>query len=189
MKKLSIYGNRRAQNAAKKLGIEIHETRELYNAYGKHYFWRVTDRYIQDARQIRKLQKFLEEKKIAPQLTDKEKITKWCKRLAKLTYLTEAEARVIAKEKIKYKEKQIGIMEDRDAENPSSKRGKLIEKMKRENPLRYITDYEHAYAIARASNRHNNTDYESKLDEGRELAMTGEIDRTDVRDWAKQKSF
>ncbi len=40
-----------------------------------------------------------------------------------------------------------------------------------------IEDREHAEAVLSASRRHRLTDYESRLDEGRELAAIGEIDK------------
>ena len=55
--------------------------------------------------------------------------------------------------------------------------------MERANPLRPIKDYEHAQAILAASDRHNNTDYEYKLEEGRELRARGECD--DVKEYAR----
>ena len=62
---------------------------------------------------------------------------------------------------------------------------KIINKIDRSNPLRYIRDEQHAYGIINASNRHNYTDYEYKLDEGRELAEKGEIDYSEVRNYAR----
>jgi hypothetical protein len=107
------------------------------------------------------------------------------RRLVKLTAITEEEAKAIAEEKIAYKEKQIQMMEDRQAERYSIKREKLIAKMRRENPLRRIKDVAHAEAILQASFRHNCTDYESRLEEGRERALLGEIDQADIKGWAR----
>lgn len=39
-----------------------------------------------------------------------------------------------------------------------------------------------------ASDRHNNTDYEDKLAEGRELADIGIIDREEVREYARENN-
>lgn len=46
-KKISVFGNRKSQNWAKQRKIEIKETRQLYNAYGNHYFYRTVDKYIE----------------------------------------------------------------------------------------------------------------------------------------------
>lgn len=115
----------------------------------------------------------------------KDPVDVWVRRLVKLTSITEEEAKVIAEEKIAYKEKQIQMMEERQAERYSIKREKLIAKMRRENPLRRIKDVAHAEAILQASYRHNCTDYESRLEEGRERALLGEIDQADIKGWAR----
>lgn len=115
----------------------------------------------------------------------KDPVEAWVKRLVKLTSINEADARKIAEEKVAYKEKQIQMMEDRQAERYSIKREKLIAKMRRENPLRRIKDVAHAEAILQASYRHNCTDYECRLEEGREMASLGEIDHADIKDWAR----
>ena len=78
-------------------------------------------------------------------------------------------------------------MIERDMERPSIKRNQLIRKMERENPLRKIKDVEHAKAILVAHNRHNNTNYESLLEEARELANIGEIEKDEVKEYARQK--
>lgn len=67
------------------------------------------------------------------------------------------DAKIIAEEKLKYKDDRIAAMWSRQDERYSIKREKLINKMQRENPLRRIIDYDHALAIIDASNRHNKT--------------------------------
>ena len=104
--------------------------------------------------------------------------------MAKLTGITTEEAQEIAQEKKEYKDKQIELLEDRQIENLSIKRQRLINKIERSNPLRRIVDGEHAQNILSASNRHNGN-YESLLDEGRELAAAGEIERSQVREYAR----
>ena len=70
----------------------------------------------------------------------------------------------MAEEKVDYKNDRISAMISRQFERGDSvKRGKLIAKMERENPLRPIKDYDHALAIIAASKRHNNTDYDNLL--------------------------
>lgn len=51
--------------------------------------------------------------------------------------------------------------------------------------LDHITDAEHAYAIIGAHRRHTETDYDDKLVEARELASIGDIERDEVRDYAR----
>lgn len=113
-------------------------------------------------------------------------VNSWCRRLSKLTGITEDEAKKIAKEKEEYHQDRINDMIMRDNDRPSVRRGKLISKMERENPLRHIKNSEHAQAILAASDRHNNTDYDYQLEEAKEKAELGEIDRSEVREYARQ---
>lgn len=105
-----------------------------------------------------------------------------CKRLCKLTSISMEEAKEIAEEKIEYKEEKINDMESRGY---SYQREKLLNKMRRENPLRRIEDKDHAEAILAASYRHNNTDYEYRLDEAREMASIWEIAKEDIKSYAR----
>ncbi len=121
--------------------------------------------------------------------TDEEKKLEWASRLVKLLAniedITLEEALEIADEKLEYKEEQIRAMEERQYERYSVQRSKLIRKMEKENPLRRIKDAEHAENILIASRRHNRTDYDRMLDEARELAREGEIDRSEVKEYAR----
>ncbi|MFK5893568.1 MAG: hypothetical protein QM504_10140 [Pseudomonadota bacterium] len=114
-------------------------------------------------------------------------IQAWINRLSKLTGLSNSECESIAGEKINYKQEKIQEVEDRQNEQYSVKRQKLINKMERENPLRYIKNEEHANAILAAHDRHSNTDYEVLLNEGRYQAMIGNINRGEVKDYARQR--
>ena len=189
-----VYDLREKYNLCKKVGASFEDIRELQHAYGNHSFYRTIGRVAtlteEQLYEFKKLAKAKSKKAPRKILTDEEKQEQWCRRLVKLTddpEFTLAQARFIAQEKIDYKADQIYIMQERQCENPSRQRGKLIDKMERENPLRRIEDAEHAQAILAASRRHTNTDYESKLEEGRELAAMGELDRADVRDFARQQ--
>lgn len=113
-------------------------------------------------------------------------IDKWIRRLVRLSGITEDEARRIAEEKEEYKAEKIAEMIERDSDSPSIARGKLISKMERENPLRYIRDADHATAIISASKRHKESNYENKLEEGRELAAMGEIEKSEVKEYARK---
>ena len=121
-----------------------------------------------------------------PKKTEKEKEITWINRLAKLTGITTEEAQEIAQEKKDYKDKQIELLEDRQIDNLSIKRQRLIDKIEKSNPLRRIVDGEHAQNILSASNRHNGN-YENLLDEGRELAAAGEIEKSQVKEYARSK--
>lgn len=156
-----------------------------YNGYGYQdhdYTYILTPEQAKSVRAI-----INEKKKKAPKKikTEEEKIQDWCKRLDKLTNCGIDTARVIANQKIEYKENRIDAMEDRQSDHYSIKREQLIRKMERENPLRRITGTDHAEAILYSHHRHNNTDYEDKLEEGRELAMLGDIDRENIKEYAR----
>jgi hypothetical protein len=168
---------------------KITENRRGYNYNGYGYTdWTIT--YVIANSGARKLKKLLKEKENVPKkkvLTDEEVKEKWCQRLAKLTDIDIEEARELADEKLNYKIKQINnLVWRQDNDRMSKKREQIINKIKRSNPLRYIRDEEHAYNIINASNRHNYTDYEDKLEEGRELAEQGEIEYDEVREYARR---
>ena len=113
----------------------------------------------------------------------------WARSLVKKSKnaVTFEDAQIIAEEKLKYKDERIDAMRSRQDERYSIKREKLIEKMKRENPLRRIIDYDHALAIIDASNRHNKTSYDKFLQEAHELERYGEIERGTAKEWAREQ--
>jgi len=138
---------------------------------------------------IKKLKEILNKpKKERKSKTEEEIILSWCKRLSKLSTVSFEDAKTIALEKINYKIDKINemIMRDDRSMNASIRRGKLISKMERENPLRRIKDADHAYAILSASRRHNETNYDEMLEEARELASIGEIDKNEVKEYARK---
>jgi len=156
-----------------------------YNGYG-YTDW--TRNYTLTPSEVRKYNSLAPKKqatKKSYEERNKEAYLAWCRRLSKLTGITIEEAQAIADEKLEYKQERINMLIDIDCERPSRMRGKLIAKLERENPLRRIEDVEHAYAIIAASNRHKNTNYEDKLEEARELAKWGDIDRSEVREYAR----
>ena len=178
---IDIMRRRGLQNSAKKLGIEPVIRRGEWNGYGCP----ISGRMITPM-QFSRIIKDNDKKPVRIPLTEEEKEENWAKRLAKLAEISIEEARTIAEEKIDYKQEKIDEIDGRQAEHYSSRRQSLLNKMQRANPLRRITDGEHAQAILAASNRHNNTDYDYLLDEGREKAKFGEIDRSEVREYARQ---
>ena len=94
----------------------------------------------------------------------------------------------MAEEKVDYKNDRISAMISRQSEQGYSvKRGKLIAKMERENPLRPIRDYDHALAIIAASKRHNNTIYDSLLNEAHDMERYGDIEPGTAKAWAREQ--
>lgn len=151
-----------------------------YTRLGKHLMAKNFKKVLKKLSEIK-----TEKKKVVRTLSDEENQERWANRLSKLSGISVEDAKEIAKEKIDYKQEQIDMMDNRQCENYSPKREKLINKMRRENPLRRITDKEHAQAILAASNRHNNTNYEEKLEEAREEANMGMINRSEVKEYAR----
>lgn len=175
---ISLEGNKKLINACKKLGLQLHNPKGKWNGYGYDKLpMSVTIRSLSEMRAFNKLKnESIGIKKVV--LSDEEKIEKWANRLSKLTGISLEDALIIAEEKLEYKSKQIEIIEDRQREYCSIEREKLINKMKRENPLRHIKNIEHAEAIVSASSRHNTTNYESMLNYSKDLVKNGEIENS-----------
>lgn len=117
--------------------------------------------------------------------SEREKKEYWCKRLSKLSGVDFQTALMVAEEKIDYKWKQIDMLRSKQDDHYSKRREDLINFMSRQNPLRYIEDEEHALNILKAYKRHNFSNYDELLEEGHLLAEEGEIDRRDVRAFAR----
>ncbi len=172
-KVISLNKNQKLVNACKKAGIDVFNPQGEFNGYG--YTKLPAHARITSVAEMRKFNKIRSEitGEVKPELTEEEKIDKWCDRLVKLTGITFDEAKKIALEKLDYKQDRINLLLSRDDKSISKQRNKLISKVERENPLRYIKDKEHANAVLAASYRHNNTNYESALDEGRGFEWKG----------------
>lgn len=111
----------------------------------------------------------------------------WCRRLAKLTGISQEDAERIADEKIEAQYNQIAKLEKRQSTlGYSVKREKLIHRIGWSNPLRRIKDEDHAFAILHASVRHNSSDYDRELENAREMAACGELDWSEVKDYARE---
>jgi hypothetical protein len=175
-------------NAIKKIAQELKIEINVYNPQGEFNGYGYTR--LPQVCEFPKIKvknfllKKVENKKAPKKKTYEEKKEAWVKRLVRLTDISPEEAKAIASEKEDYHQDRINELIDRDCERPSRKRGKLIEKLERENPLRPIRDEEHAQAILRASERHNNSNYEALLEEGKELREIGECDN--VQEYARQ---
>ena len=185
---ISLNGNRKLIYAVKKEGLKTLHPCGKWNGYGYEKLpLAVSIESLGEMRRFNKIVREVEHKPAPKQKTEEEKIEAWSRRLARLTNITVKEAIEIAKEKIEYKEQKIEEVENRQYEHYSHQRATLISKMRRENPLRYIKDADHAFNILLASHRHNCTNYDDKLEEGRELANVGIIDRSEVKDYARTK--
>ncbi|MEZ5471659.1 MAG: hypothetical protein R3E90_07750 [Marinicella sp.] len=156
-----------------------------YNGYGYENLGKYLciDNFVKARNQLKKLSV----KKVAHKKPI-DTVKAWCNRLNKLTGLDYESCTKIARAKINYKESQILMMEDRQGERFSQKREKLVNKMRRENPLRRIKDVEHAQAILVAHDRHEKTDYEEKLNKLRSDASWGIIDYDEVRGMARTQA-
>jgi len=120
-------------------------------------------------------------------VSEQDLVNQWAKRLVTLSGIAIDDAIAIAQAKIDYKEKKISeIVQKQMYGMYSSRRQKLIDRMERENPLRRIVDANHATAIMDAHRRHTETDYEDRLDEGRELIEDGLLEQEELREFARR---
>jgi hypothetical protein len=184
---INLNGDRRLINACKKAGLKTFNPQGDYNGFGYERLplaCRIHDEA--ELKTFLKVKKELSTSKVEKKFLSPEEIKlAWAKRLAKLTEIDIETAIIIADEKIEYHEDKVFEMIERDNAAPSIRRGKLISKMERENPLRYIKNAEHAFAILAASERHRSTNYEYLLEEARELAAIGDLDRNEVKEYAR----
>ena len=168
--------------------IAYHTYGDNYNGYGyqNHYH-----EYYLTAKDGKAFIELLNGKKTTAKKvkSDEEVRDEWARSLVRKSKnaVTFEEAKIIAEEKLKYKEDRIAAMWSRQDERYSVKREKLINKMQRENPLRRIIDYDHALAIIDASERHNKTSYDKFLQEAHELERYGEIERGTAKEWAREQ--
>ena len=168
--------------------IDYHTYGDNFNGYGyqDHYH-----EYYLTAKDGKAFLELLNGKKTtAKNVKSYEEIRdEWARSLVRKSKnaVTFEEAKSIAEEKLRYKDERIDAMSSRQYERYSVKREKLIEKMKRENPLRRIIDYDHALAIIDASERHNKTSYDKFLEQAHELERYGEIERGTAKEWAREQ--
>lgn len=155
-----------------------------YNGFGyanKNRVYTLTDEQYNQF-----LSLWQEQKKVKKEKTQEEKMQARAKRLDRLTSCWYDSAMEMAQEKLDYQRDRIQMMICRQNEFCSIKRAKLIAKMERENPLRYIKNEDHAQAILCASNRHNNSNYDSLLDEARENNSYLWINKNEIKEYARQ---
>jgi hypothetical protein len=199
----SLYGDRKKINMCRKVGLPLHNPQGEWNGYGyKRLALVVTLSTIGEVRKFKKICKDckeLEKEKAAKKTrSPQEKIESWCKRLSLLSGISTEEARKIAQEKIDYFdrniEKRFSSAQAYEPRGGNARYPAWVRQAEKDyskfyedesSALRRITNEQHAHAILSASNRHNNTDYESRLEEGKELAFIGDIEKSEVRDYAR----
>ena len=184
--KTSLLG--KLKNFVEEKKIDYHTYGDNFNGYGyqDHYH-----EYYLTAKDGKAFLELLNGKKATAKKikTDEEIRDEWARSLVRKSKnaVSFEDAQIIAEEKLKYKEDRIAAMWSRQDERYSIKREKLINKMKRENPLRRVIDYDHALAIIDASNRHNTTAYDNFLQQAHELERFGEIERGTAKEWAREQ--
>ena len=182
----SLLGKLKTFVEEKKIEYRTYEAN--YNGYGyqDHYH-----EYYLTAKDGKAFLELLNGKKTTTKKvkSDEEIRDEWARSLVKKSKnaVSFEEAKTIAEEKLNYKDERIDAMWSRQDERYSIKREKLINKMKRENPLRRIIDYDHALAIIDASERHNKTSYDKFLEQAHELERYGEIERGTAKEWAREQ--
>ena len=178
-----------------KLKTFVEENKIEYRTYGANYNgYGYQDHYHEYYLTAKDGKAFLEllngKKATAKKVKSYEEIRdEWARSLVRKSKnaVTFEDAKTIAEEKLRYKDERIDAMWSRQDERYSVKREKLINKMKRENPLRRIIDYDHALAIIDASNRHNKTSYDKFLEQAHDLERYGEIERGTAKEWAREQ--
>lgn len=186
IKIVSLDGNKKLINACKKAGFETFNPKGAWNGFGYEKLAlsiEITSKSLM--MKYNKIVKSLGDVTANKTKTEEEKIADWSNRLSKLIRITQEEALEIAKEKLDYKYEQIEALETRQSERYSRKREELINKINKENPLRRISNIEHAQAILIAHHRHTSTNYEDALEYARHLAELGEINKGETKDWAR----
>jgi len=185
---ISLCGDRKIINACKKAGLPLHNPQGRWNGLGYERLPLVVSIInISSFRKLNKIIKLVNESSAnTPKKSYSEKKEEWRKKLSRLSGISLEESREISEEKNEYLQDQISILEDRNADFPSRKREVIINKLRRSNPLRHITDRDHANNILWASKHHKETDYEEKLVEGRNLAKIGEIEYSEIKNYARE---
>lgn len=178
-----------------KLKNFVEEKKIEYRTYGANYNgYGYQDRYHEYYLTAKDGKAFIEllngKKTAAKKVKSYEEVRdEWARSLVRKSKnaVTFEDAQIIAEEKLRYKDERIAAISSRQDERYSVKREKLINKMKRENPLRRIIDYDHALAIIDASERHNKTSYDKFLQQAHELERYGEIERGTAKEWAREQ--
>lgn len=189
VKVFPLYGERRLIKRCREAKLEVFNPRGEWNGYGYTRLpLAVRIRSLSDMRRFNRIKRELDAEPMPPKRTadPAAKQEAWCRRLARLTGVSIEEARFIAESKLEYKYDQIRKMEERQRkERYSVQREKLIRKMERENPLRYIKDESHAKSILNAYERHAHSPYEALLASLHLLEEDGVIKKGTAKEWAR----
>ena len=190
-KTIGLNGNRKLINACKKNDLYVYNPRGKWTKYGYEKLPMVVKiTSLSEMRKFNKIKKEVEESELnkPPAKTSEEKRLEWEKRLCRLTGIDPDSAHDIAQEKIDFQQKQISDLADRQCEHYSYRREDLITKISKENPLKYIKSKEHGFAILAASERHNSTYYDQKLEIIHRLEQSGQIERGNAKEMARTLS-
>ncbi|MCR5684535.1 MAG: hypothetical protein K6G81_03825 [Lachnospiraceae bacterium] len=190
VKTIPLNGDRRLIHRVKKAGLKTYNPRGAWTRFGYERLPMVVEiNSVGEMRKFNKIKKELEDVPRRPPKTLDQEIASWARRLIKLLGddydLTQEEAEKIAREKLEYQQEKINGLNERQDEHYSARRERLIDKMYRENPLRYIKDEYHALNILHAHERHTDTCYDDFLDRAHELEEDGVIERGTAKDLAR----
>lgn len=190
-KTIPLNSDRRLIYAVKKAGIHTYHPQGSWNGYGYETLPLVAEiTSLSEMRKFNKIKKELEQKPRPKVKTDEEKKLAWAKRLVRLLAddddynLTVEEALEIADEKVNYHIERINELKDRQYKQNSVRRDSLINKLSRQNPLRYIKDEYHAHKIMDAHHRHHDTCYDYYLREVHEMEEDGELEKGYAKEYA-----
>lgn len=188
-KQIQLNSDRRLIYRVKEAGIKTIHPKGKWTRYGYEKLALVAEiTSLREMRLFNKIKRELEELPPPKKKTYEEKKLAWCRRLIRLVgdeyELTLEDAIDIADSKIEDKYDRIAELDKRQDERYSCKRDKLISKMERENPLRYIKDVYHARSIMNAHDRHTRTPYEAYLKEAHYLEEEGLLEKGMAKDYA-----
>lgn len=157
-KEIPLEGNLKLISRCKKNRLYTFNPKGKWNGYGYDRLPKVV--VINSKEQEEKFNTIKEEVEKEqviekPALTEEEKMEKWANRLARLTDIDKEDALEIAIERLLAKETAINMLEKKQSSHYKYYRQKLIYKICKENPLRYIKDEEHADSILRESTKYS----------------------------------
>lgn len=160
------------------------EERSGWNGYGYTDTERNILVSVKDAKVVTQM---LKKRASAPKPDEDDLKEAWCRRLVRLTGISIETARRIADEKLNAKEGQVIELEERQRDRRYSvRRERLINKIRRENPLRWIRDEEHAMNILKASARHTHSDYDEQLKLAHRMSEWRDINPALAREYARE---
>lgn len=186
---ICLHGNRRLINACRKEGLELYNPLGKFNGYGYPRLPLTVVLNNEKERQTYdRLKAEVDEAPVKEPKTEEEKIAAWSRRLSRLlnNQLTLEQCIDIANEKLYAKELSLAKLEEKQDERFSVRRQKVINKVARKNPLRYIRDEAHARNIIEAHERHTGTNYDTLLEKYRSDEQWGIIPPGSAREYARR---